>query len=110
VQQVVETATPAGSTVAVVSKGDESLVQLEGRRGWHFPTTNGGAYAGYYPADTVAAVAALEALKRDGAEYVVFPSTAFWWLEHYEGLDEHLDRNYQEVAREDGTCLIYGLT
>jgi glycosyltransferase involved in cell wall biosynthesis len=110
VQEVVETATPEGSTVAVVSKGDESLVQLEGRRGWHFPTANGGAYAGNYPADTVAAIASLEALKRDGAEYVVFPSTALWWLEHYEGLDEHLARNCREVAREEGICLIYGLT
>jgi glycosyltransferase involved in cell wall biosynthesis len=110
VHSVVESATPPGSTVAIVSKGDDSLVQVEGRQGWHFPATNGGAYAGYYPADTTAAIAALEALKRDGAEYVVFPSTAFWWLDHYEGLHEHLATRCREVARDEGSCLIFGLT
>ena len=51
---------PADATVAVVSKGDEELLKLPGRRGWHFPESAPGVYAGHHPAgapagrDTVA--------------------------------------------------------
>src|SRR4051794_18854834 len=43
---------PAGGTVVVASKGDDALVRLDGRRGWHFPRTPDGTYAGHHPADT----------------------------------------------------------
>jgi hypothetical protein len=40
-------ATPAGATVAVVSKGDPRLLDIEGREGRHFPSDTEGKYAGY---------------------------------------------------------------
>jgi hypothetical protein len=99
---------PLGTTALVVSKGDEELVKLEGRTAWHFPRHESGVYAGHYPANSAEAIRHLEALRGLGARYLLFPSTAFWWLVHYEGLRHHLDQHYPRVM-SDSHCLIYRL-
>ncbi len=109
VRDVVRENLPIGATVLVVSKGDEQLTQLEGRQGWHFPQDVNGAYSGFTPADSGSAVVQLEAMRAKGAEYLVFPSTSLWWLEHYSGLREYLDRQYRLLLRRDDTCTIYAL-
>ena len=109
VRQAVCDAVPATSTVIVVSKGDDELLELGGRRAWHFPQADSGAYAGHHPEDSTAAVRHLESLRGRGGEFLVFPSTSMWWLQHYEGLRRHLDHRYREVLREEGTCVIYEL-
>ena len=108
-RRTVETVVPAGSTVAVVSRGDPELLQLEGRSARHFPQAPGGGYAGYHPADSAAAIAQLAQIRELGASYVVFPATAGWWFEHYTELKQHLDSCHELVADEDGTCVIYRL-
>ena len=102
-------ALPRNATVIVVSRGDDELLDLYGRRGWHFPQTEDGTYAGYYPAASTAAIAQLEALRSKGAEFLLFPDTSLWWLEHYPEFGRHLQSRYREVARREGTCLIYAL-
>ena len=92
----------------MVSKGDENLLRLGSRSGWHFPRLNDGRYAGYYPADGADAIEQLEELRERGADYIVFPATAMWWLDHYPELGDHLEANYASVLR-DGTCTIYDL-
>lgn len=99
---------PAEATVAVVSKGDAALLNLPVRAAWHFPQLETGAYAGYYPADSAEAISHLEDLRARGADYLVLPSTAFWWLDHYRVFAEHLGK--YEVIQRDETCLIYSLT
>ena len=74
---------PENAIVLVVSKGDENLVKLENRRGWHYPQTEDGVYAGHHPADSNAAIAHLEGLRANGARFLLIPETAFWWMEHY---------------------------
>jgi hypothetical protein len=109
IRETVHTALPPGATVVVVSKGDEELLELgEGRRGLHFPQNEEGVYAGYYPADSAEAIAHLEELRARGAEFLLFPGTAFWWLEKYEEFGRHLDSCYRRVW-EDEACIIYGL-
>ena len=98
-----------GATVAVVSKGDPGLVQLESSQGWHFPRTADGKYVGHHPADGAEAVAHLEQLREQGADYFLLPSTYFWWLDHYDRLAEHLRSRYRIVADCPDTCLIYDL-
>ena len=68
-----------------------------------------GRYAGYHPADSEEAIAHLEALRQQGAAYLLFPSTAFWWLEYYRAFKEHLERHYQVVCRQQHVCLIFAL-
>jgi GT2 family glycosyltransferase len=99
---------PANATVLVVSRGDDDLLQLDGRPGWHFPQDEDGTYAGYYPPDSAAAIAHLEALRKKGADYLLVPSTAFWWLERYSDFGLHLKTRYA-VAAEDENCLIFTL-
>jgi hypothetical protein len=100
---------PAGETVLVVSRGDEQLVELDGRRGWHFPQAESGVYAGHHPQDGADAVAQLELLRGRGAGHLVIPATSSWWLEHYEDFREHLDLRYQQVASDPDSCVIYRL-
>lgn len=112
IQQIVEVASttvPRDATTIVVSKGDEELLKLNGRRAWHFPQTEGGMYAGHYPADSGAAIAHLEALRAKGGDFLLFPNTAFWWLDHYQELREHLDACYRCIWSSD-RCIVYQLS
>jgi len=108
IRALVERTVPERSTVAVVSRGDEQLVCFDGRRGWHFPRTEEGFYAGHYPADSREAIAQLEALRREGGDFLLLPRTGFWWLDHYDELRAHLAEHYAEVARDDA-CVLFSL-
>lgn len=91
---------PAGSQILVVSRGDEELLRFGGMRAGHFPQADDGRYAGHYPADSQAAVVQLEALRAQGAEYLLFPRPALWWLDYYEGLQRHLEEQYLQLHRD----------
>jgi GT2 family glycosyltransferase len=89
IREIVDRELPRDATVLVVSNGDDDLLQLgPDRRGWHFPQMEDGAYAGYHPGDSREALAHLKELHEKGAEWVLFPQTAFWWLEFYVDLAE----------------------
>lgn len=109
IRDAVASAVPKHSTVAVVSKGDQELLQLGSRKAWHFPQGSDGRYAGHYPADGNAAVAHLWDLRVKGAEFLVLPSTAVWWLSHYKELREILEGQCKEVSGAKDDCLIYDL-
>ncbi len=107
VRAAVEEAVPAGANVLVVSRGDRELVDLEGREGHHFPQDDGGGYLGHHPSDSTEAVARLESLRDGGAEYLVVPSTAYWWLDHYDDFAEHLHNRYPRI--DSDVCAIFRL-
>ena len=100
---------PSGSTIAVVSKGDDALLRLDGNTGWHFPQTSDGRYSGHHPADSGEAVAQLEALRDRGADFLLIPSPSLWWLLHYEGLALFLDQHGALAALEEEACAIFDL-
>jgi hypothetical protein len=111
IRQVVRAKLPADATVLVVSKGDDNLLKLDGRKGWHFPRDEHGNYDGN-PADSKEAIARLEAQQAKGAQYLLFPEPAFWWLdekEGYKGFKQHLDGRYRRV-HGDASCVIYELS
>ncbi|HEY5914473.1 MAG TPA: glycosyltransferase family 2 protein [Verrucomicrobiae bacterium] len=109
IREVVVQAVPSGATVLVISKGDGALVDLPERQGWHFPQTERGAYAGHYPSDSFEAVAHLEALRERGAQYLLIPEPALWWLDHYPEFRQHLESTYIRLRGEDDTCVLYRL-
>lgn len=109
IEALVSILLPPDDTALVVSKGDKALLQRCGENAQHFPQGEDGAYAGYHPADSEEAIAHLEALRQQGAAYLLFPSTAFWWLEYYRAFKEHLERHYQVVCRQQHVCLIFAL-
>ena len=97
--------TDPGSLVLVTSKGDDDLLALEGRTGRHFPQGPDGDWAGFHPVDSDEAIRHLEALRAGGARYLVFPDTAFWWMQHYRELTTHLDRQYRRVHADDSVVI-----
>jgi hypothetical protein len=99
---------PPGATVLVVTRGDEELLKLEGRPARHFPQDAEGKWLGYHPSDSTTAIAHLEELRQKGAQYILFPRSAFWWLDHYVGLKEHL-RDRCELALASDDCMVFGL-
>ena len=109
IREVVRTVLPPDAAVIVVSKGDDELLKLGGCKAWHFPQTGQGVYAGYYPADSAAAIAQLEALRAKGGQFLLFPSTAFWWLGHYEDFRHHLDARCGRIWGDE-QCVIYQLS
>jgi len=105
---IVKTVLPNNCTVLVVSKGDDKFLKLNTCTSWHFPQAENGSYAGCYPAESSEAVLHLEALRARGAQYLLFPSTAFWWLDCYEEFRHHLESSYQTIWSGE-SCLIYQL-
>jgi GT2 family glycosyltransferase len=108
VRAVVDQELPPEATVLVVSNGDDDLLDLGAeRRGWHFPQMPDGTYAGHHPGDSTEAIAHLETLREKGAEYIVLPATASWWLEHYEGFGRWLEAGGNLGSGE--ACSLYAL-
>ncbi|HSF19254.1 MAG TPA: polysaccharide pyruvyl transferase family protein [Vicinamibacteria bacterium] len=109
VRQAVEMTLPTGVTVLVVSRGDEKLLRLGERQSAHFPQTQAGIYAGYHPRDSESAIQHLDDLREAGAEYLLIPGTAFWWLEYYGEFRAHLHAKYFEIFRQEDSCVIFAL-
>ncbi len=108
IRAAASTALPARATVAVISRGDDDLLALNGRQGRHFPQTADGVYAGFYPSDGKTAIGHLESLRARGTDYLLIPSTAFWWLDHYTDFRAHLETRYTRIW-DDECCKIYHL-
>jgi SAM-dependent methyltransferase len=109
IQRVVGESIPSGGIVVVLSRGDERMLELGNRRGWHFPQTGAGEYAGQYPEDSAAAIRHLEELRAKGAEYLLFPDSSLWWLEDYPEFGRHVQANYRVVRHQAETCRIHAL-
>jgi GT2 family glycosyltransferase len=108
-REAVVEAVPAGATVLVISRGDEELLGLDGRRALHFPQAENGGWAGHHPGDSAEAIQQLERLRAEGARYLVVPPAYLWWLDYYEGLREHLRRHYRALRADERAGAIYHL-
>jgi len=107
-KELVDEFVPDGERVLVVSRGDASLLDV-GRPTGHFPQTSSGEYLGHHPASSREAIEQLEQLRAEGASFVVFPRTALWWLEHYRGLRDHLERSSTLLVLDDAAGAVFHL-
>jgi len=108
-QQLVRKTIPAKSTVLVLSKGDSELINLENRRGLHYPQLKDGIWAGHYPTNSTAAISQLEKLRAKGAEYFLLPAVYGWWLDYYKDFARHLSARYRIAVAEPDTATIFDL-
>ena len=108
IQSVVRFAVPWRDTIAVISGGNDELLDLEDRPAWHFPAAPGGLHSEHQPSDSAEAIAHLESLRTKGARFLLVPKTEFWWLDHYGDFQRHLESNYRIAARTDD-CIIVAL-
>ncbi len=92
---------PSGSTVLVISRGDDTLLQA-GRLPRTSLPTGRGRRLGRAPSRPTARrrSATWRRCVSGGAEYLVVPPTYRWWLSHYDGLRRHLD-DAPRAARSD---------
>lgn len=100
VRRVVHECVPRGSSLGVVSSGDESLLRYVGCKAEHLSQDQDGLFT-EHPTCARAAVVQLEAARWRGAEFLVIPENGLWWLEHYGEFGKHLDRKYTSVYEDD---------
>lgn len=98
---------PPAAQVLVLSHGDEALLLLEGRRGWHFPRAENGGWADVPPTDGATLVSHLRALREQGATYLLVPTTAVGWLMASPEFKQHVEQHYRFLVRDFATCLIF---
>jgi GT2 family glycosyltransferase len=96
---------PPESRIAVMSRGDDELLDLPGCSGAHFPQASDGRYAGYHPADSAEAIDQLQAACDGGAEYLLIPHTMRWWLDFYREFAVHLAARHRLVADDESFVL-----
>jgi radical SAM protein with 4Fe4S-binding SPASM domain len=109
IRAVVNSALAPDASLVVVSKGDAELLYFDGRPAWHFPCDEVRDYAGFYPVDSNWATGHLERQRDEGAEYLLLPVTAYWWLDHYPGFAEHLRTRYPAIVEDVERCTIFDL-
>jgi hypothetical protein len=91
---------PAGATTILIDDGQWATNEpIPGRQCVPFPERNG-QYWGP-PSGDESAIEELDRLRRDGADFVVIAWTAFWWLEHYGGLNQHIHSKFRRVLQND---------
>jgi glycosyltransferase involved in cell wall biosynthesis len=96
----VESLVPAGAALILVDENQwGGKTFLPDRNVIPFPEHNG-EYWGP-PADDDTAIAELERLRLEGADFIVFASGAFWWLDYYAGFARHLKSQYHQVNTSD---------
>ena len=110
IREIVKLETMPEASILVVSKGDRRLLDLEGRRAWHFPQTESGAYAGHHPANSLEAIKHLEVMRARGATHLLIPATSLWWLEYYKEFYQHLEQRYSRLSTPESLCALYCLT
>jgi hypothetical protein len=106
IRAVVEATVPEGATLAVISRGDDELLQLGRRNAWHCPSEESGIYAGYHPPNGAVACAEIQRLRCAGADYLLIPRPSLWWLMYYPELAEAL-RERAITLITDESCQIY---
>jgi ABC-type multidrug transport system fused ATPase/permease subunit/GT2 family glycosyltransferase len=107
IEKAVKRRLPEGSTVLVVSPGEEQLDGFDGYEVWQFPQLDDGVEAGRVSTDEEA-IAELEELRKRGADYLVVPATELSWLERHDGFRRHLDR-YARADDDPDTAIICDL-
>ena len=107
VRRIASEAIPPGARVAVVSRGDNELLSLGAADTEHFPGDENGEWLGWYPANGDQATAFLEKAVERRVEDLLLPHTATWWLQKYPELADRLARDWRELVRDDGTCVVY---
>jgi hypothetical protein len=106
VREAVRRELPRTAQLLVISRGDDRLLNLYGRPAWHFPRGEDGFFLGEYPADGKTAVEHLSRWGAHGAEFLIIPRTAFWWLNHYPELRAEVDRHYRTAFADEDVMIV----
>jgi SAM-dependent methyltransferase len=98
---------PAGAQAAVIAAGRRDLLELGSGESWEFPSRR--PQDGEDDRDWTALVSELEALRFQGAGFLIVPAPARAWLAGRPELQEYIERRYDVVLDRDDTALVYAL-
>ena len=90
---------PSGATYILVDELQTDLAADADHKALPFLERNG-EYWGP-PADSHEAIREIERMRRSGCTHIVFAWPAFWWLEYYRGMTEHLRTRSRCVLESD---------
>jgi glycosyltransferase involved in cell wall biosynthesis len=103
----IRAATPAGTTLILVDEEHWSAGrELAGRRVLSFPERDGHYWG--IPQDDAAAISELERLREEGARFLVFVWSTFWWLDHFAGFQRYLRERFR-CALENDRLVVFDL-
>jgi hypothetical protein len=92
---------PAGDTLVLIDGLENCLTgEAEDRRRVIRPEALDGESSGPPPNDEEA-IRRLGDLRRSGAHFIAFAWPAFWWLDYYTGLHQHLRSNFPCILEND---------
>lgn len=100
--------TPSSTVLVAAAGGEDVLPELPDRQAWPFPRGANGGHADSTPVDDAAITSHLEDLRAKGADFLLVPRTASWWLEDFREFKQHLDANYRRIW-DDEIAVVYQL-
>jgi len=102
---------PSGATVIVATGGSTELRWLDGRDALPFPQGEDGHHPGRDEPRPQgrSAITHLEALRAKGGQYLVFPETQSWWLDHDAELDLYLANRYDRLSPAGDDAVVFDL-
>jgi hypothetical protein len=101
--QELEAAIPLETTFILVDKeGSTTLVRRDPRL--PVPLESEGQYSGPPPNDETA-IREVEQLRQAGARFLVIAWPAFWWLDCYSGLHQHLRSSFRCLLENERLVL-----
>lgn len=109
IREALHEAVPSNASVVVLSEGSDELLKLEGRRATPFLAGEQDGGSAGPPADSADAIDRLEGFRSEGADFLLVPRPAFWWMSHYEEFKDYLETHYQWVGKRHDSCLLYDL-
>jgi SAM-dependent methyltransferase len=109
IREIVQSSVPPGAVVLIVGQCDDELMILPGRHTRPFPQGPDGEYAAWHPLRGAEVVAHLKLLRDNGADFILFPATSLWWLEHYKELRTYLATECRPVFQAKSTCMLFAL-
>lgn len=97
----IERIVPDGGTLILVDESWTTSPSIAGRQVVPFLERDGDYWG--RPPDDNTAINELERMRREGAQYIVFLSHTFWWLENYSEFDAYLNSRYKCVLKNERT-------
>jgi len=98
VQRLAHFVLPLNSIVAVATGGDERLLDLRLKGSLDFPRSDSGS-------DSTALIADLEAIRSEGVNYLIVPSSSREWFDRQNELASQVRNNLRVVIDEDRTAV-----
>jgi hypothetical protein len=90
---------PSGYTIILVDEAEFGVQVGAGHRRFPFLERDGQYWGA--PPDDATAIREFERLRHAGADFMIFAWPAFWWLDYYSGLHDHLRSRFPCVLRNE---------